>query len=99
MMKKEICLADITTLTLNEKIYGHFYSVASQYNTLFQNDEFNVLGGSTYGHYKEFENAGFIKLPFYVNKDSNCRGSKFIKELINAIICVNYKCDSLIFQS
>ena len=41
-MEKEVCLADVTTLSLNNKIYGHFYSVAKQYNLLFKNENFKV---------------------------------------------------------
>ena len=42
-MEKEVCLADVTTLSLNNKIYGHFYSVAKQYNLLFKNENFKVF--------------------------------------------------------
>lgn len=98
-MEKEVCLADITTLSLNNKIYGHFYSVAKQYNLLFKNENFKVLGGATYQEYTEFENNRFYKLPFFIKKEAESKILKFAKELINAMICVNHRCDALVFQS
>lgn len=99
---KKLIIADITTLTENNKLYGHFPKVAQEYNDILCNKfDCYISGGKTYSNY--FDMCNYIKLPFYIKFNQNKSKIKKIfvkfKELINALCVLNIDSDIVIFQS
>jgi len=99
---KKLAVADITTLTYNGVIYGHFLKLANQYLEIFQQDfDVKIYGGITYKNF--IEGSRYKKLPFVIKREEVKGGiikksfMKF-KEVINALKVLSSDADVIIFQ-
>ena len=100
---KSVLIADITTLTEEGKIYGHFAKVAKQYEAVLS-EKYNVLigGGKTYLNY--FPDDRVLQFPYSISRSRNYGGikNKFqnkIHEFINACIALKSGCEIIVFQN
>lgn len=100
---KSVLIADITTLTEEDKIYGHFAKVAKQYESILS-EKYNVLigGGKTYSKY--FPDGKVLKLPYSILRSQNYGSikNKFqnkMHEFVNACVALKSGCDIIVFQN
>ncbi len=100
---KSVLIADITTLTEEEKIYGHFAKVAKQYEIVLS-EKYNVLigGGKTYLNH--FPDDKVLRFPYSILRSHNYGRikNKFqnkMHEFINACVALKSDCDIIVFQN
>lgn len=101
MRSKQVTIADITTLTKGNQLYGHFAKVALQYKAILSRTiKVVISGGKTYLHY--FKGTELRVLPFIQSVDSNnkkhVKSVRKLKEIINAWIVLHSSSDVVIFQ-
>jgi hypothetical protein len=99
---KRVLIADITTLTYEDKLFGHFAKVANQYyQILSKKFDVRIAGGKTYKNY--FKDYQLYQLPFFMKKIENNSGiagkiKRKLKEIYNAWKCLHSNSDIIIFQ-
>jgi glycosyltransferase involved in cell wall biosynthesis len=99
---KKVLIADITTLTYEDKLFGHFAKVANQYCQILSKEfDVQIAGGKTYKNY--FRDYQLYQLPFFIKKNENASGiagriKRKWKEFFNAWKCLHSNSDIIIFQ-